>query len=139
MYQFTRCPFGMKSSGDTFVRSLRRVLAPVNRFTTAFVDDCAAHSISWRDHMAEIRLFLKAVQKSGFTLGLRKCDFGKSSIRFVGHIIGSGKRSVDAEKVYDAMLKFKEPETKKQLRRIIGFFFHFGAIIYHRSVVSPSR
>jgi hypothetical protein len=122
VYQFTRVPFGMKASGDTFVRSFRRVLAPVNRFTKTFVDDCAVHSSSWRNHLIEIRLFLTAVQKSGFTLGLKKCDFAKSSIRFVGHIIGSGKRSVDAEKVYDAMLKLKEPETKKQVRRIIGFF-----------------
>jgi hypothetical protein len=98
------------------------VLTPVNRFTKAFVDDCAVHSHSWRDHLTQIRLFLQAIQKSGFTLGLRKCEFGKGSIRFLGHIIGSGQRSVDAEKVYDAMLKLKEPETKKQLRRIIGFF-----------------
>ena len=45
VYQFTRCPFGLKSIGDTFVRFLCRVLTPVRWSTETFVDDSAVHSI----------------------------------------------------------------------------------------------
>ena len=44
--------------------------------------------------------------------------------KFVGHIIGSGKRRADPNKISSIHL-LKEPETKKQLRQVLGFFgFH---------------
>jgi len=46
-----------------------------NRFIKAFADNCAVHVTTWQDHLAEIRLFLQAIAKSCFTLGLRKFDF----------------------------------------------------------------
>jgi hypothetical protein len=60
---------------------------------------------------------------SGFTLGLRKCEFAKSSIKFVGHIVGSGQRGVDPDKAYEAVTSLKEPESKKQVRQVLGFLF----------------
>jgi len=57
-------------------------------------------------------------------LGLKKSEFVKSKIKFVGHIIGSGSRNVDPEKI-KAVNDLKEPKTKHQLRQIIGFFSFF--------------
>ena len=42
----------------------------------------------------------------------------------MGHIIGSGERSPDPGKV-STVKDLKVPETKKQVRRIIGFFSYF--------------
>jgi hypothetical protein len=64
------------------------------------------------------------MKESGLTLGLSKCSFAKSEIKFVGQIIGSGKRRADPEKVA-SIQDLKEPETKKQLRQILGFFGFF--------------
>ena len=66
---------------------------------------------------------MQAIQKIGFTLRLRKCEFAKSSKRFVGHIVGSGLQCLNAECLYEAVIKLKEPETKKEVRMIVGFFF----------------
>jgi hypothetical protein len=59
---------------------------------------------------------------------LKKSEFVKPKLRFVGHIIGSGNRSVDPEKIA-AVKNLKEPETKRQLRQVIGFFSFFREYI----------
>jgi len=45
-------------------------------------------------------------------------------VKFVGHIIGSGQRRADPNKV-SAVKGMKTPETKKQIRQILGFFSYF--------------
>ena len=45
-------------------------------------------------------------------------------IKFVGYIIGSGERSPDPDKV-STVKDMKILETKRQVRRLIGFFSYF--------------
>ncbi len=82
----------------------------------------AVHSDTWQLHLHHLDAYLRVIADSGFTLGLSKCEFAKPKIKFVGHIIGSGYRAVDPDKVHKAVYNLKEPENKKQLRQILGFF-----------------
>jgi len=110
----------MRSSGCTFVTALKQILQPIREFTQSYVDDMAVHSDNWRDHLSHVERFLSVIKESGFTLGLNKCQFGKNEIKFVGHIIGSGKRRADPSKIA-TVNAIKEPETKKQVRQMLGF------------------
>ena len=118
----------MRSSGTTFVRAIKGVLRPIRDHTKSYVDDMAVHSDSFQDHLHHVDRYLNVMEKAGFTLGLNKSEFVKSKIKFVGHICGSGNRSVDPEKVI-AVKCLKEPETKRELRQIIGFFSFFREYI----------
>lgn len=122
IFQWCRTPFGMVGSGDTFVRALRQVLRPIAAFCKSYVDDMAVHSATWQLHLQQLDAYLRTIAKSGFTLGLSKCEFAKPKIKFVGHMIGSGYRAVDPDKVYSAVYNLKEPENKKQVRQLVGFF-----------------
>ena len=83
-----------------------------------------------------IESFLSRIRQCGFTLGLNKCEFAKSNVKYIGHIVGSGHRGIDPDKVYSAVECLKEPETKKQLRQIIGFFSFFRDYICNFSFVA---
>jgi hypothetical protein len=83
------------------------------------------YSNTWAEHLAHLRHYLQLIKASGFTLGLRQCEFDKPSITFLGHVIGSDKRSIDPSMVYEAVAKIKYPETKKAVRRITGFFSYW--------------
>ena len=50
------------------------------------------------------------------------CEFAKGTLCYIGHIVGSGQRGIDPEKVYGVVERLKGPETKKQLRQLLGFF-----------------
>ena len=61
-------------------------------------------------HLAHVRMFLSTIRDAGLSLKLEKCDFAKSQVTFVGHIIGHG---VDPSKVA-CVETMKPPTTKKK-------------------------
>lgn len=122
IYQWCRTPFGMVCSGETFIRALRHVLKPIKHCAKSYVDDMAVYSQTWEMHLLHIDTYLRTLKNSGFTLGISKCELAKPRIKFVGHIVGSGQRGVDPDKVYAAVKGVKEPVNKRQLRQVIGFF-----------------
>jgi len=136
-FQWNRTPFGMRSSGTTFSTAIKEVLMPIREFTKSYVDDMAVHSNEWQSHLDHINRYLSTIQASGLTLGLKKCEFAKPEVKFIGHLIGSGHRRVDPEKV-NVINDLREPETKKQLRQIIGIFSFFRDYIPNfASVAKP--
>jgi len=96
--QYRRAPFGLKGSKDTITKAVCQVIEPVEEFTISYVDDMAVHSNTLSDQFNHIESFLHSIRQSGFTLGLGKCEFAKSSINNVGQI--AGYRGIDPEKVY---------------------------------------
>jgi len=128
LFEFTRTPFGMRSSGSTFVRAMQQVLQLVRKFTASFVDDMSVYSGTWHNHIQHIEQFLQQIRKSGFTLNLKKCNFALSEVLFVEQIIGSGFRRADPDKMA-AVKNMDVPINKKQVRQIIGFFSYFREFI----------
>ena len=110
--EWTRAPFGMKGSGCTFVRAINQILEPIKHFTKAYVDDMAVYSQEWYKHLADIDEYLATIKVSGLTLNLKKYQFAQSEIKYVGHIIGSGKWRADSDRI-STVQNLKKPETKK--------------------------
>jgi hypothetical protein len=64
------------------------------------------------------------MKAGGFSLNLKKCDLCKSEVKLVGHIVGHGHRKPNPDKLI-AVQNLKEPETKRQVRQIVGLFSFF--------------
>ena len=124
LFEFNRAPFGLKCSGNTFVRAIEVILRPIRNFAASFVDDMAVHSNQWGEHLCHLNQFLRTVRDAGLTLSLKKCKWAQPQVKFCGEIIGSGRRYADPEKV-KAVRDLKIPQTKTELRQILGFFSHF--------------
>ena len=124
LYEWTRTPFGMRSSGNTFCRAIQLVLKPIKEFAASYVDDMAVHSMKWNRHLEHIDRFLSTIRKAGLTLKLSKCRFALPEVKFCGQLVGSGTRRADPEKVA-AVEKLQVPETKRHVRQILGFFAFF--------------
>jgi len=82
----------------------------------------------WRYHLSHVEEFLRTMRNGGITLNLKKCRFAQHTVKFYGEIIGPGKRRPNPEKVA-AIHEMREKETKKQLRKILGFFSFFRKYI----------
>ena len=58
MYEFTRIPFGLKTTGAGFVRALPRALQQISHFATAYIDDILVSSKTFSEHLRHLdRLF----------------------------------------------------------------------------------
>ena len=135
LYEWTRTAFGMKSSGQTFCRAIQQILNPIRDCAASFVDDMAVFSFVFPQHLADLDIFLSLMRKAGITLKLKKCRFALPEVRFCGQIVGSGIRRVDPEKVA-AVDTIRVPETKKQVRQVLGFFNFFRDSIPHFAAVA---
>jgi len=126
-FQWLCTPFGMRNSGTTFVRALQQVLQHIRAFTKSYIDDMAVHSDNWQQHLVDVEVYLNNIKQSGFTLGIKKCEFARPYLKYIGHVIGSGERRVDPAKV-ETVRGLREPETKKQVRQLLGFFSFFSPV-----------
>ena len=61
------------------------------------------------------------IRRSGLKLNLAKSNFAVAHVKFVGHIIGSGYRKPDPDKLA-AVKNLSPPVDKKQVRQVIGLF-----------------
>jgi hypothetical protein len=135
LYEWCRLPFGMRTSGNTFCRCVQLILEPIRDFCFAFVDDMSVCSNDWVQHLSHLRSYLTEIRKSGLTLSLKKCSFAQNEVRFVGHIIGSGRHRPDETKL-SSVVELNRPTTKKDVRRMVGFFSYFRSYIPHLAELS---
>jgi hypothetical protein len=82
--------------------------------------------------LRHLRAFLCEIRKSGPTLNLKRCSFAKSEVKFFDHIVGSGRHRPDEEKL-PTISKLVRPYTKREVRRVLGFFSYFRTYIPNAS------
>ncbi|GFX29103.1 hypothetical protein TNCV_2072541 [Trichonephila clavipes] len=73
---------------------------------------------SFKTHRQQYRFKVMSFELN-FTVNLKKCAFGKARIKYLGHIIGSGKHEPDPEKTA-VINNLPVPKTKKELRSVLG-------------------
>lgn len=98
-FPWTRTPVLNEVVRDNICERVKEILRQLRRFTKSCVDDMAVYSDSWEHHLQHITEYLTIIRASGFTLGIKKCKFAKSEIKFIGHVIGLGYRRADPDKV----------------------------------------
>ena len=88
-YCFHRLPFGISSAPEIFQRTFSRILEDLDG-TICQRDDILVHGVDQSVHDRRLRAVRHRLQEAGLTLN-DKCEFSKSSIRFLAHNIdGSG-------------------------------------------------
>ncbi|GFU11321.1 retrovirus-related Pol polyprotein from transposon 17.6 [Trichonephila clavipes] len=97
-YRFKVMSFGLKNVSATFQREMNKALLCYREFSRAYIDDIAIFSKNWEELLLHLDTILKKLSELNFTVNLKKCAFGKTQIKYLGHIIGSGKHEPDPEK-----------------------------------------
>ena len=128
LFEFNRMPFGLKSASVTFIRSMNEITKHIREFTETFIDDMVVFSSTMADHVVHLRRFFEVIRDAGLTLNFKKSNFAMKEITFLGHTIGSGKIEPDRSKL-EALDEIKPPTTKKEVRKMIGFFSYFRSFL----------
>jgi len=128
LFEFNRVPNGLKGSGNSFVRSITKILRPIRKLPDSFVDDVAVHSHQWKEHIYYFDNFLRTLKEAGVTLNVKKYKWAQSQVKFCGQVIGSGKRFADKEKI-TVVKEMNAPKMKTELKQILGFFSYFHQYI----------
>ena len=100
-----------------------------------YIDDCLIHTDTWKEHVEALRTFLERVRKAGLTIRPTKSVVGSESVEFVGHTIGKGMiglHEANVKKIVEA----PRPETKKQVRSLLGITGYYRSFIPNYSTVA---
>ena len=119
-FKYVRMPFGLSNAPATFQRVLDIVLSRYRWQTClVYLDDVIIFSKNRDEHIQHVREVLTSLRDAGVSLKLRKCEFFKSSVRYLGHVIRPGRLEVDLARVA-ALKEAKEPRTQTELRSFLG-------------------
>ena len=83
------------------------------------MDDILVHGKSQEEHDATLKMVLTRLQTAGLTLNTEKCQFSKTSLKFLGHIIDRSGVRPDPDKI-SAIQRIKPPTCVSDLRRLLG-------------------
>ena len=96
-YQYKVMPFGMKNAPATFQRMVNKLVRDIDG-CEGYIDDVVIYSDNWSDHIHQIKRFFQIMREAKLTINLMKSEFGKATVKYLGHIVGQGQvRPLDAK------------------------------------------
>ena len=78
------------------------------------MDDVLVHGANQEEHDRRVRATLHRLQDAGITLNIEKCQFFKTSVKFLGSIIDEQGINADPTKTR-AISEFLPPQNVKDL------------------------
>ena len=91
----------------------------MHRDVEVYVDDMIVKSRDRADHLATLQRFFERVRQFRLRLNPKKCTFGVTSGKLLGHIVSEGGIEVDLEKIR-AILDMLAPRTEKEIKGFLG-------------------
>ena len=123
-YRWKVMPFGLRNAAATFQKVMNEALNQHRDYCKAYLDDIAVFSCDWNTHLKHLDSVLSKLTDLKFTVNVKKCVFAKSEIKYLGHVIGSGRHGPDPEKLR-AIESIEAPTTKTNLKSALGLFNYY--------------
>jgi hypothetical protein len=127
-------PFGLSNAPATFQARINEVLHPfLDVFCTAYIDDVLVYSDSLEEHRIHVKRVLHSLQQAGLQLDIKKCEFEKTEVTYLGMIISDQGVQMDPAKVA-CIREWHTPRDVKDVQGFLGF-----ANFYRRFIKEFSR
>ena len=85
-YEFLKVPFGLAQAPAYFQLKMNQVLEDLN-FMMTYLDDIIIFSNSEEEHLLHLEEVFQWLREAGPKMKQSKCDFFKSQIYYLGHLI----------------------------------------------------
>lgn len=136
LFESLRMQFGLCNASSTFQRFIDEVTRDLP-FVYAFVDDLLVASNNETEHLTHLNLLFTKLKEYGLCINVEKCQFGKSSIEFLGFMLSKDGIKPLPDRV-NCILDFPKPTTLTQLRRYLGLFnFYRRCIPKSAHILAP--
>ena len=121
---FNKMPFGISSAPEHFQKRMNEILSDLPG-VVCLIDDVLVYGSTEAEHDKHLQAVLEQIQSAGVTLNKEKCEFSKTTIKFLGHIITPEGISPDPHKT-TAVKNMKQPSNISELRRFLGMVNQLG-------------
>lgn len=128
-YQFTRLPFGLNISPNSFQRMMTIALSGLSpECAFVYVDDIVVIGCSIDHHLANLQKVFQRLREYNLKLNISKCNFFRSEVTYLGHNISDKGISPDESK-YEVIKNFPVPTNADEVRRFVAFCNYYRKFI----------
>lgn len=124
LYEWNVMSFGYINAPAHWQRYIDSILAPVWEYCRAYMDDLVVWADTYDEYVSRVTKVLDILRQAKLRLKLRKCEFFKNEISYLGHILGENGTRMDPEKV-KAIQQWPPPVTKKDLKGFAAFASYY--------------
>ena len=111
--------------------------AHVNKFVLVYMDDIIIYSRTAEEHLEHLRIVLQILRENQFYCKMSKCQFARTAMLYLGHIISGDGIAVDPEKLAK-VADWPTPKTKVDIQRFLGLTNYFRKFIpRYAEMVAP--
>jgi hypothetical protein len=99
-YEFMVMPFGLSCAPATFQAAMNSIFAPlIRKIVLVFVDDILIYSKSLEELVQHLNEVFSLLVAHKLFLKKKKCSFAQTSLKYLGHIIGTHGVATDPSKI----------------------------------------
>ncbi|XP_052740236.1 uncharacterized protein LOC112054640 [Bicyclus anynana] len=115
IYKFKRMPFGLRNAPATFQRLMDKFVHGLKaQCVLCYLDDLIIRSETFSQHLIDLNEVFAKLRDFNLRANRKKCQFGCSKIKYLGHLIVPEGIKTDMDKI-SAIANRPEPRNLKQL------------------------
>lgn len=120
LFEWLVMPFSLTNAPVNFMRVMNYVLRPfLDDFVIVYLDDILIFRKSRDEHVMNVNKVIDVLRKEQLILKMLKCEFGKTSLVFLGHIVGGGELKINLSKV-EVIMNWPKPNIVTKVIRFLG-------------------
>lgn len=131
LYKYTKMPEGIASGPGDFQRKIEQCLAGI-KGVIPYLHNIFCTGANDEEHLQALNMVFTHLEKSGFKVSFKKCDFFKDRLDILGFVIDKNGLHKSATKV-KATINAPTPADKKQLDSFIGLITYYGRFLPDRA------
>ncbi|KAL6478149.1 hypothetical protein MHYP_G00139840 [Metynnis hypsauchen] len=132
-FQFERMPQGVTGAPATFQRLMERAVGDMLE-VIVYLDDLIVFGKTLEQHEERLLKVLDRLEESGLKLSIDKCQFCRSQVTYVGHIVSEHGIATDPAKI-EAVACWKRPTDLGELQSFLGFCGYYRRFIKNYSII----
>ena len=126
-YEFLMVPFGLAQAPAYFQLLMNKVLNGL-KFAMTYLDDIIIFSENESQHLEHLEIVFSRLREAGLKMKRSQCDFFKSEIHYLGHLI-STKRISLLPTTLDCIRHMPAPRNMKEIKQFLGLTGYYRKFV----------
>ena len=126
-YEFLMVPFGLAQAPAYFQLLMNKVLKGL-KFAMTYLDDIIIFSQDESQHLEHLEIVFSCLREAGLKMKCSKCDFFKSEIHYLGHLISPEGISPLPNKL-DSIKHMPAPNSTKEIKQFLGLTGYYRKFV----------
>jgi hypothetical protein len=134
LFEYNCLPFGWTNSPGFFSKLTWTIFKDAPNVLN-YMDDVVCFSDTFSNHLVHLQDCLDRLKNAGLKLRLSKCQFVKTEIQYLGHMISAKGVKPDMRKV-EAIKQIPTPTTVREVRQFLGCTSYYRKFIPNYSKIA---